>query len=98
MSSFANDAAWALLSGFRIMNPETGEFDPGFHDAAMIQDPITGGMIAETSTDSLGVDSSSTGGRVLGGATGALQGLNPFSYLGAAGRGVQELQEWRLQR
>ena len=114
MSSFANDAAWALLSGdrieklvplliggafagmgamtgagFRIMNPETGEFDPGFHDAAMIQDPITGGMIAETSTDSLGVDSSSTGGRVLGGATGALQGLNPFSYLGAAGRGVQ---------
>lgn len=120
VSSFANDAAWSLLtdkvdkaiqfvpviiggifagmgaasgSGVRLMNPETGKFDPGFHEGAMIQDPVTGGLAFETSTDSVGVDASSTEGRVLGGATGALQGVNPATYIGApvrfAGKGIQ---------
>ena len=116
MSSFANDAAWSLLtdkvdkalplvplliggafagmgaatgSGFRLMNPETGKFDPGVHEGAMIQDPITGGLVFETSTDTVGVDATSTEGRVLGGVTGALQGINPASYVSGAGKALQ---------
>ena len=110
MSSFANDAAWSLLtdkvdkalplvplivggvfagmgaatgSGFRLVNQETGELDPGFHDVAMVQDPVTGGLIAEKEIGD------STGARVTGGAVGALQGINPTKYIGMAGRGVQ---------
>jgi len=116
VSSFANDAAWSLLtdkvdkaiqivpviiagifagmgaasgSGVRLMNPETGKFDLGFHEGAMIQDPVTGGLAFETSTDSVGVDASSTEGRVLGGVTGALQGINPASYVSGAGKALQ---------
>lgn len=120
VSSFANDAAWSLLtdkvdkalplapvlvpvmiggifagigaatgSGFRLMNPETGKFDPGVHEGAMIQDPITGGLVFETSTDTVGVDATSTEGRVLGGVTGALQGINPASYVSGAGKALQ---------
>ena len=116
VSSFANDAAWSLLtdrvdkalplvpviiggifagmgaatgSGVRLVNPETGKFDPGFHQGAMIQDPITGGFAFETSTDTVGVDATSTEGRALGAATGALQGINPASYVSGAGKALQ---------
>ena len=73
-------------SGARLgyMDEETGMpvFDPGFHADAGVYDPITGGyQIAELGD--------STGDRLLGGATGALQAINPLAYVGRAGRGVQ---------
>ena len=81
----------ATGSGARLgyIDEETGMpvFDPGFHADAGVYDPITGGyQIAELGD--------STGDRLLGGATGALQAINPLAYVGragikAAGKGVR---------
>jgi len=75
----------ATGSGARLgyMDEETGMpvFDPGFHADAGVYDPITGGyQIAELGD--------STGDRLLGGATGALQFYNPVRALGYLGRGT----------
>lgn len=74
-------------SGFRL-GDETG-FNPGFHADAGFYDPVTGGYLGQTSTESIGLDDQSVGGRLAGGAVGSLQAVNPVAVLGLAGRGVR---------
>lgn len=68
-------------SGYRFINPETGKFDPGFHADAAVYDPITGAVKVTDLGDS-DMD------RAIGFGTGALQAVNPMTYLGYAGRGL----------
>ena len=64
---------------------DQGDFDLNFGGNAKVVDPITGGYIAEKD---LGTSASD---RALGAGVGALQAINPFSYVrgaGAAARGA----------
>lgn len=77
-------------SGFRftdqVDDPDTYSgkrtvVDPGFHADAAVYDPVTGYFkvkdLGDSRTD-----------RLIGGATGALQAINPMAYIGAGGRVV----------
>ena len=77
-------------AGGRFINPETGKFDPGMHAKPKYQDPLTGGFIAEREVgDTRFSTGNTTQDRFLGGAVGALQGLNPFAATGAVVRGTR---------
>jgi hypothetical protein len=76
-------------SGYRLINPETGRIDPGFHDEAGLYDPLTGGYLYQDSTDVIGLDDESVEGRIAGGAVGALQGINPVAALKLGGTALQ---------
>jgi len=68
-------------TGGRFVNPETGRLDPGIYEDAAVYDPITGAVkVADLGDSPLD--------RVTGFGTGALQGVNPMTYLGYAGRGL----------
>ena len=78
-------------AGFRFHDDE-GKFDPNFGGRAKAVDPLTGGMIAERDLGD------STGDKVLGGAIGATQGLNPLTWLRPlawAGKGAKALRAKR---
>ena len=76
-------------SGYRLINPETGRIDPGFHAPAGFYDPLTGGLLYQDSTDVVGLDDESVEGRIAGGAVGALQGINPAAALKFGGTALQ---------
>ena len=77
-------------AGGRFINPETGKFDPGMYAKPKYQDPLTGGLIAEREVgDTRFSTGNTTQDRFLGGAVGALQGLNPFAATGAVVRGTR---------
>ena len=75
-------------AGGRFTDDE-GNLDLNFGGNAVLQDPLTGGLIAEKELES------SFGDRLLGGAVGATQAINPFAYAGAAGRGIKGLRAGR---
>ena len=83
MGAFGAYGAYTGAGG-KVYDPETGEWfvnpwDEGAGNAKAV-DPLTGGLLAEKE---LGT---STGDRILGGAVGATQAINPFSYLKLGGR------------
>ena len=85
-------AAGALHgAGFRFTDDE-GKFNMNFGGNAKAVDPLTGGMIAEKDLGD------STRAKFLGAGVGALQGLNPLTYLrplAYAGRGAKALRARR---
>ena len=85
-------AAGALHgAGFRFRDDE-GKFNMNFGGNAKAVDPLTGGMIAEKDLGD------STRAKFLGAGIGALQGLNPLTYLrplAYAGRGAKALRARR---
>ncbi len=93
LAALAVPAAFGALgaytgAGGRFTDDE-GNLDLNFGGNAVLQDPLTGGLIAEKELES------SFGDRLLGGAVGATQAINPFAYAGAAGRGIKGLRAGR---
>tara|TARA_R100001443_G_scaffold71178_7_gene79522 strand:- start:6793 stop:7797 length:1005 start_codon:yes stop_codon:yes gene_type:complete len=70
--------------GGRFVNPETGRLDPGIHAGATFRDPVTAGIAGEHV-----IEDPTTGQRVAGAATGALQGVGPGGYVRLTGKGVR---------
>lgn len=62
---------------------DEGNWDPGFKDTARYEDPLTGGMLASHE-----IEDANLAQRAGGAALGALQGVNPFSYVRLAGKGA----------
>ncbi|MEK9696120.1 MAG: hypothetical protein VW270_10160 [Candidatus Poseidoniales archaeon] len=93
LAALAVPAAFGALgaytgAGGRFTDDE-GNLDLNFGGNAVLQDPLTGGLIAEKELGGSLED------RVAGGLVGATQAINPFAYVGAAGRGIKGLRAGR---
>jgi len=93
LAALAVPAAFGALgaytgAGGRFTDDE-GNVGLNFGGNAVMQDPLTGGLIGEKELGGSVED------RVAGGAVGALQAINPFAYVGAAGRGIKGLRAGR---
>lgn len=77
-------------AGGRFTDPETGQMRLNVEGGATFSDPITGGLIAEHE-----IQDPTSAQRLAGAGVGALQGVNPATYLGLAGRGLRVGQAGR---